>query len=82
MEPARITTVLKTRAMQKVERAVGMPLAEYLEEAYRSRTLSQIAQDVTARGVRISDITVARWMREFGIEPRFSGQRPPEAASA
>lgn len=82
MEPSRISEVIQTRAMRKAEQVVGQPLGEYLDDAYRSRTISQIAADITARGCRISDMTVARWMGEYGIELRMTGQRPPEAVGA
>jgi transposase len=62
----------KSRAMLRVERALGRPLEEFLAERYRTQTQPQIAAELG-----VSDATVSRWMRELDIEARFPGQRPP-----
>lgn len=64
----------KTRAMVRVERRIGRPIEEFLEERYQSRTQLQIAEEIG-----ISQAAVGEWLRECGIEARFQGQRPPEA---
>jgi arginine repressor len=68
--------------MQKAEQVIGRPIEEYLEEQYRTRTQQQIADDLTAQGLRISQASVQQWMTACGIDTRLAGQRPPEAATA
>jgi len=64
--------VFKSRAMVRVEERIGRPLEEYLAEAYQAKTQAQIGEDLG-----LDRSTITRWMRELGIEPRFSGQHPP-----
>lgn len=68
--------------MQKAERLVGQPLEEYLDEQYRTSTQQQIADALTALGVRVTQNTVSLWLKACKIEARYQGQRPPEAATA
>lgn len=64
--------------MLKVEARLGQTLEEYFEERYSTLTQPQIADEFTRLGVKVSDATISRWMRELGIEARLPGQRPPE----
>lgn len=62
--------------MLRVESRLGQPLEVFLEDRYQSKTQRQIADEL---GLDVS--TINRWMRELDIEPRFPGQRPPEAVA-
>lgn len=67
----------KTRAMVRIERRVGRPIEDYLDEQYRSRTQQQIADELG-----VSQAAVGAWLVQCGIEPRLQGQRPPAEAVA
>jgi transposase len=61
-----------TGPMRRVEARLGHPLNEWLRERYErdGLTTTQIAVELGLSGV-----TVWRWLRYFGVEPRFPGQR-------
>jgi transposase-like protein len=56
--------------MRQVEERIGQPLKLYLHTAYivRERSMVQIADEIG-----VDKGTVSRWMRQFGITPRYVG---------
>lgn len=66
--------LFKSRAMLRVEKRIGRPLEDFLEERYQVATQPQIAEELGVSGASVS-----RWMRELGVEARFPGQRPEAA---
>jgi hypothetical protein len=61
-----------TGSMETVERRLDQPLGEWLRKRYLSdgQTTLQIGQELG-----LHNVTVSRWLRWFGIEVRFPGQR-------
>lgn len=61
-----------TGSMETVERRLGQPLGEWLRERYLSdgQTTTQIAAELG-----LHNVTISRWLRWFGVEVRFPGQR-------
>jgi hypothetical protein len=61
-----------TGSMATVERRLGQPLGPWLRQRYLSdgRTTEQIGQELG-----LHNVTVSRWLRRYGIELRFPGQR-------
>lgn len=64
-------TIEMTGPMRRVEERLGRSLDAFLREAYATRTLADIADELG-----VSQSTVHRWMFRLGIEARFPGQRP------
>lgn len=71
-----------TGPMRRVQARIEQPLEDYLRASYASLTLEGIAADLESKGVKVSQSTLHRWMRSYGIEARFPGQRPTEAATS
>jgi transposase len=61
-----------TGPMQRVEERLGEPLGEWLRQRYAVEGLSSTE---IGRRLGLHAGTVVRWLRHFGIEPRFPGQR-------
>lgn len=63
--------------MQIIEHRLGRPLDEVLRELYveKGMTVKQVAAEL---GVSIA--SVSTWMARFGIEARYVGAQPTEAA--
>jgi len=72
--------VLKSKAMQQVERRLGEPIEVYLQRRYHTDGLT--LRDVAGE-LGLSVGTVSRWLAHLGIEARFPGQRgtPSEAVA-
>lgn len=68
--------------MLRAEERIGRSLEEYFADRYQVLTQPQIAAELAAKGIQVSDATISRWMRELDIEARLPGQRPPEGAPA
>lgn len=66
-----------TGPMRRVQTRLQRPLEDFLRESYATRTLNEIAEELG-----VSQSTVHRWMTRYGIEARFPGQRPEEAAAS
>jgi hypothetical protein len=62
----------ETEPMRRIQSRLGRPLKDYLTERYLTDgcTTTQIAADLG-----IHPVTVTRWLRFFGVELRFPGQR-------
>ncbi len=68
--------------MLRAEAKLGRPLEDWFEEKYQTLTQPQMAAELKALGLKVSDASISRWMRELGIEARLPGQRPPAALEA
>ena len=62
----------ETEPMRRVQARLGRPLKDYLTERYITDgwTTTEIASELGLHAV-----TITRWLRFFGIELRFPGQR-------
>ena len=61
-----------TGPMARVEGRLGEPLGPWLRDRYErdGQTLAEIATQLG-----LNPVTIARWLRHFGVELRFPGQR-------
>jgi transposase-like protein len=67
-----------TAGMSIVGERLGVPVDEYLRDAYLVRELPQTA---IAAELGVDAATVSRWMRRFGIRTRIVGHRKTRAAA-
>lgn len=61
-----------TRGMRQVEDKVGMSIHAYLLDRYviQQRSMAEIAGESGA-----DKATISRWLRGFGVTPRYVGYR-------
>jgi hypothetical protein len=69
---------IKSRAMQIIERRLGVPLEQWIADRYAAgATQEEIGAELGIEGA-----TVSRWMRELGLEARYSGRGKDPSESA
>lgn len=61
-----------TGPMTRTQEGLGQPLGAWLRERYLTDgwTTTQIGRELG-----LNSVTISRWLRSFGIELRFPGQR-------
>lgn len=68
----RDTPIFKSAGQQLVEANEGRPIGDLLTELYVEQGRSQVE---IAERFGVHRLTVARWLRDYGIGPRYIGRR-------